>query len=161
VSTIYLQSQKIHIRLKLVFQRFRPNAAGRDLSAPERRQTRSFLARDAEGCSYEAVGPIFMRNDAQGAAGETVCATGRRWRGNIFTLQRSFFISIVFSLSRLEDFKTSRLSDCVRAAAPKTHEFHAFDATGEKRTHGAGSAGPARAPPELPFYISQSRDRSL
>jgi len=99
VSTIYLQSQKIHMRLKLVFQRFRPNAAGRDLSAPERRQTRSFLARDAEGCSYEAVGPIFMRNDAQGAAGETVCATGRRSRGNIrFCNAQFFFSAVVFSL---------------------------------------------------------------
>jgi hypothetical protein len=65
--------------------RFHPNAAGRDLSAPQRRHTRNFLACDTEGCSCEAVGPIFTRNDAQGAAGETVCAnwTGRRRRGNI------------------------------------------------------------------------------
>jgi len=100
-------------------QRFRPNAAGRDLSAPERRQTRSFLACDTEGCSYEAVGLIFTRNNAQGAAGETVCATGRRWRGNIRFCNAQFFYFSRFFTVR---------------AAPKTHEFHAFDATGEKRT---------------------------
>jgi hypothetical protein len=82
--TIYVRAvgYTVTVWLKLVFATVSPkererkfyykNAEGRDLSAPERRQTRSFLAYDTEGCFYEAVGPIFTRNDAQGAAGETV-----------------------------------------------------------------------------------------